>query len=224
MRGRTRRAAQVVCRRTFGPRGGARRGEVSRRTRPARRRGRPLPRRARRASPRAGPPGAASRPDRARRRPTPIPARRSSRTSRDMNSVSTNSPSDLPISSLRLGMMAVCGIGIPSGWRKSAVTANQSASAPTIAASANALTYPQPVLEPPMDRATTYSAAAANSKDNANTFILRSAAPRSRSSMVRQCSCLVCASKPDVAGSLVGHLPVTRSGPVAGAVVRCTQI
>ena len=28
-------------------------------------------------------------------------------------------------------MMAVCGIGMPSGWRNSAVTANQSAMPPT---------------------------------------------------------------------------------------------
>jgi hypothetical protein len=35
----------------------------------------------------------------------------------------------------RAGMIAVCGIGSPSGCRKSAVTANQSASAPTTAAS-----------------------------------------------------------------------------------------
>ena len=44
-----------------------------------------------------------------------------------------------PISFLRLGMIAVCGTGSPSGWRNSAVTANQSASAPIIAASAPAL-------------------------------------------------------------------------------------
>jgi hypothetical protein len=40
--------------------------------------------------------------------------------------------------SLRDGTMAVCGIGMPNGWRNSAVTANQSASPPTMAASANA--------------------------------------------------------------------------------------
>ena len=40
--------------------------------------------------------------------------------------------------------MAVCGIGTPSGWRNSAVTANQSARPPTIAASAKARTKPQP--------------------------------------------------------------------------------
>ena len=39
-------------------------------------------------------------------------------------------------------MIAVCGIGSPSGWRNSAVTANQSASAPTMPASAMAATYP----------------------------------------------------------------------------------
>jgi hypothetical protein len=35
-------------------------------------------------------------------------------------------------------MIAVCGIGSPSGWRKSAVIANQSAMPPIIAASASA--------------------------------------------------------------------------------------
>ena len=40
-------------------------------------------------------------------------------------------------------MSAVCGIGMPSGCLKSAVTANQSAIAPTIDASAPALTKPQ---------------------------------------------------------------------------------
>ena len=45
-----------------------------------------------------------------------------------------------PMRSLLRGMIAVCGIGRPSGWRNRAVTANQSASPPTIAASANALT------------------------------------------------------------------------------------
>ena len=43
-----------------------------------------------------------------------------------------------PMRSLLAGMMAVCGSGTPSGWRNSAVTANQSASPPTIAASQNA--------------------------------------------------------------------------------------
>ena len=52
----------------------------------------------------------------------------------------TKSPRLSPIWSFLRGMIAVCGIGRPSGWRKSAVTANQSASAPTIAASAVART------------------------------------------------------------------------------------
>ena len=54
--------------------------------------------------------------------------------------VSTNSPSVRPISSLRFGMIAVCGIGRPSGRRNSAVTANQSARAPTMPPSAAART------------------------------------------------------------------------------------
>ena len=42
--------------------------------------------------------------------------------------------------SLFSGMIAVCGIGMPRGWRNSAVTANQSAMPPTIPASAKART------------------------------------------------------------------------------------
>ena len=45
-----------------------------------------------------------------------------------------------PMRSFWVGMIAVCGIGKPSGWRNSATTANQSATAPTIAASQNAAT------------------------------------------------------------------------------------
>jgi hypothetical protein len=48
-----------------------------------------------------------------------------------------------PMRSLLRGMIAVCGIGRPSGWRNKAVTANQSAMPPTIAASAKARTKPQ---------------------------------------------------------------------------------
>ncbi len=46
--------------------------------------------------------------------------------------------------SLLLGMIAVCGMGSPSGCRNSATTANQSAIAPTIAASLNAASQPHP--------------------------------------------------------------------------------
>ena len=52
----------------------------------------------------------------------------------------TNSPSVSPNWSLRSGMTAVCGIGMPRGWRNRAVTANQSARAPTIDASSMART------------------------------------------------------------------------------------
>ena len=41
------------------------------------------------------------------------------------------------------GISAVCGIGSPSGCRNSAVTANQSAMAPTMLASAPAFTKPE---------------------------------------------------------------------------------
>ena len=47
-----------------------------------------------------------------------------------------------------LGMMAVCGIGNPIGRRNSATTANQSASAPTVAASQNARTQAQAPCPP----------------------------------------------------------------------------
>ena len=53
-----------------------------------------------------------------------------------------------PIRSLFLGTIAVCGMGRPSGWRNSAVTANQSAMPPTIPASANARTKPQKTSAP----------------------------------------------------------------------------
>ena len=76
--------------------------------------------------------------------PTRSPTRAAASRSRAISSVRkfsvTNSWRLRPISFLRLGMIAVCGIGSPSGCRNSAVTANQSASAPTIAASAAVLT------------------------------------------------------------------------------------
>ena len=49
-----------------------------------------------------------------------------------------NSESPRAILSLLRGMIAVCGIGRLSGRRNSATTANQSASAPTMAASVKA--------------------------------------------------------------------------------------
>ena len=58
---------------------------------------------------------------------------------------------------MRFGISAVCGIGSPSGCLNSAVTANQSAIAPTIDASAPALTKPR---KPSWSRVTTYTTAA----------------------------------------------------------------
>ena len=52
----------------------------------------------------------------------------------------TNSLSTPATWSFLFGMMAVCGMGMPMGYRKSAVTANQSASPPTMPASAAART------------------------------------------------------------------------------------
>ena len=47
--------------------------------------------------------------------PTEKPASRSRTTSSDRKLVATNSDSDEPMASLRVGMIAVCGIGSPSG-------------------------------------------------------------------------------------------------------------
>ena len=63
-------------------------------------------------------------------------------TSRDRKFRCTNAPSVRPTRSFFAGTIAVCGIGMPSGWRNSAVTANQSARPPTIAASIVARTMP----------------------------------------------------------------------------------
>jgi hypothetical protein len=60
-----------------------------------------------------------------------------------------------PIWSFLAGMIAVCGIGSRSGWRNSAVTANQSANPPTIEASAAAWTYPHAPDPSPAARQTT---------------------------------------------------------------------
>jgi hypothetical protein len=54
----------------------------------------------------------------------------------------TMPPTRAAMSCQLAGMSAVCGMGMPSGWRKSAVTANQSASPPTTPASAMARIHP----------------------------------------------------------------------------------
>ena len=51
-----------------------------------------------------------------------------------------NSPSVSAMRRWLRGMMAVCGIGRPSGRRNKATTAYQSASPPTVAAAAKAAT------------------------------------------------------------------------------------
>ena len=91
----------------------------------------------------------------------------------------TKSPRLSPSTSFFVGMIAVWGIGRPSGCRKSAVTANQSASAPTMAASAVARTYPIHV-GPSLTshhRASRNTTVAASSSPVASAFIRR----RSRS-------------------------------------------
>src|SRR3954447_18525183 len=81
-------------------------------------------------------------------------------------------------------MMAVCGIGRPSGWRNSADTANQSASAPTMAASANARTYPAQPCVCSIQRKTRNTTVATTRNAVAMNFILRNAMRRSRSAGV----------------------------------------
>jgi hypothetical protein len=98
---------------------------------------------------------AASRPMPARSRPRPAPGSASQRpaaratstrcirraTTRGIRKLSRrNAASVAAIRSLLRGMIAVCGMGKRSGWRNNAVTANQSASPPTIAASEKART------------------------------------------------------------------------------------
>lgn len=78
----------------------------------------------------------------------PMPTERSRRrtTSAERKFSPTKSPRLCPSWSFLVGMIAVCGIGSPIGRLNSAVTANQSASAPTIPASAAAATNP---VQPP---------------------------------------------------------------------------
>src|SRR5215475_4665163 len=70
---------------------------------------------------------------------------RSARTSPLRKFSWTNWPSVAANWSLRSTISAVCGTGRPRGWRNRAVTANQSATPPTMAASAPACTKPRRV-------------------------------------------------------------------------------
>ena len=85
----------------------------------------------------------------------------------------TKLPSERPIWSFRAAMIAVCGIGMPSGWRKSAVTANQSASPPTIAASAIARTGSSQGCARPSAAAATNTAHASRRSPVARRFHAR---------------------------------------------------
>ena len=95
--------------------------------------------------------------------------------------VSTNSPSEAPIWSLRRGMMAVCGILMPMGYLNRAVTANQSARAPTMPPSAAARTYSSHGYCFCRANATTKITAMTISSERARSFIFRSAAAFSAS-------------------------------------------
>jgi hypothetical protein len=66
----------------------------------------------------------------------------------------TNDPNVAPNWSLRSLMIAVCGMGSPSGCRNSAVTANQSASPPTSDPSSAARAYSNHVPSPASATAT----------------------------------------------------------------------
>ncbi len=87
------------------------------------------------------------------------------------------------------GTIAVCGIGMPSGWRKSAVTANQSARPPTIAASIVARTMPSHGHRGSSARVTTKTTVAATSSSVARRFIESSCAWRVAS------SCRICIAR-----------------------------
>ena len=121
--------------------------------------------------------------------------------------VSTNSPSDAPIWSLRRGMMAVCGIFRPMGYLNRAVTANQSASAPTIPPSAAARTYSSHGYCFCRAKAKTNTTAMAISRLSARSFILRSAAAFSASPAL---SCRFATAERTCAGR-------ERAGPAGGA-------
>ncbi|MNT32814.1 hypothetical protein D3C72_1687130 [compost metagenome] len=83
--------------------------------------------------------------------------------------------------SLLLGMMAVWGMGSPIGRRNSATTANQSASAPTVAASQKARTHAQAPC-PPMTWLVMKPLTMAASRASAAIFIRRSCARRASES------------------------------------------
>ena len=108
---------------------------------------------------------------------TPAAATRSRMMSSCRKFSPTNSSRLRPRSSLRSGISAVCGIGRPSGCLNRAVTANQSAIAPTIEASAPALTNPS---QPSWPSVATYTAAASTSRLTAMVRIWRR--PRRRAS------------------------------------------
>ena len=134
-------SSTVATARLTGTSSNAARNAVSQARRAARRRRRPRAAPTRAPSPRSRLTRAALRPSSSH---APSRAARSVRLSRRSTASRTRKWSRMkranarPISFLRAGTIAVCGIGRPSGRRNSAVTANQSASPPTSAASANA--------------------------------------------------------------------------------------
>ena len=83
-------------------------------------------------------------------------------------------------------MIAVCGIGSPSGRRNSATTAYQSASPPIVAASANAATKPNAGCSGSSSFAVTNSASVAASTSVASALTRRSSAARAASAGARE--------------------------------------
>lgn len=105
-------------------------------------------------------------------------------TSSDRKFSSTNCPSDSPIWSFLRGMIAVCGILSPIGCLKRAVTANQSARAPTMPPSAAARTYSSHGYVSCRAKATRKMAAITASSPVASSFMRRRASARSASAPV----------------------------------------
>ncbi len=112
-------------------------------------------------------------------------------------------------------MIAVCGMGSPIGCRKSAVTANQSASAPTMPASAAAATYSAqgPAPSCPASLAATYTTATNSSRAVAVSFIRRTPRRRSSSAGVKAVMVRYDTPRPGAVPVSVGPISSTRSTP-----------
>ena len=113
-----------------------------------------------------------------------MPASFSCTTSSARKFSSMNEPRPAPISSFLLETRLVCGMGRPSGRRNSAVTANQSASAPTMPPSLAARTKPSHGCCSCSANEMTNTTAMAPSRPSATACMRRSCARRSKSAAV----------------------------------------